>query len=68
MNKAFHKTPIEIEATALGMDMHDLKRVVAQGNARLTPYNFTSFRVVNQIANLLQYEKNPEMFSPNDAE
>ena len=47
VGKDFIKTPIEIEATALGHDMHDLKRVVAQGNARLEPYNYMSYRVVN---------------------
>ena len=64
----FTKTPVEIEATELGLDMYDLKCVVAQGNAAMHPYNYVSFRVINQIANLLQYEKNKEMFSPNDAE
>jgi len=48
--------------------MHDLKKVIAQGNASLRPYNYMSFRIVNQIANLLQYEKNKEFFAPNDTE
>ena len=64
----FSKTPIDVEATVVGLDMHDLKRVVAQGNAALHPYNYVSFRVVNQIANLLQYEKHKDMFAPNNAE
>lgn len=54
--------------TAGGSDLHDLKRVVAQGNSFLHPYNYMSFRVINQIANLLQYEKQKEMYEPNDTE
>lgn len=54
--------------TSAGADLHDLKRVVAQGNSFLHPYNYMSFRVVNQIANLLAYEKESSMYDPNDQE
>ena len=47
IHKAFRKTPVEIEMTSAGSDLHDLKRVVAQGNSFLHPYNYMSFRVIN---------------------
>jgi len=50
-------TAVEVETTQLGMDFESLRSSVQQGYQCLKPYHYVSFRVLHQMANLLQKEK-----------
>ena len=47
-------TPIELETTQLGMDFESLKMAIAPSTNQIDPYNWVSFRILHQMANLLQ--------------
>ena len=44
---------MEVEATQLGMDFESLRNAITQGYEAIEPYNYVSFRILHQMANLL---------------
>jgi hypothetical protein len=48
--------PIEIETTQIGMDVNFLVNTLESGEGigSVNPYNYVSFRILNQMANLMQ--------------
>ena len=58
--------PVEIETTDLGNHFADLKSCISMGYLSLEPYNFVSFRVIHQMANLLQLDKPKDYYNPVD--
>lgn len=53
----FKMTPVEIETTELGNEFESLRGTIQGSHLSLRPYNYVSFRVLHQMANLLQSEK-----------
>lgn len=56
--------PIEIEATILSQNFRDMKNIISAGYESLEPYNYVSFRVIHQMANMLQVEKPKIIYDP----
>lgn len=57
-------TPIEIEVTQMGMDFEALRGAIQQGFRQIEPYNYISFRILHQMANLLQQEYPKGTYEP----
>jgi len=53
---SFVITPVEVEVTQMGMDFESLRGAIQQGHMQIEPYNYISFRILHQMANLLQQE------------
>ena len=66
LSNEFKQVPIEIETTDLGNHFVDLKSCISMGYLSLEPYNYVSFRVIHQMANLLQLDKPKDYYNPID--
>lgn len=62
----FLRFPIEVEFTEMGQDFESLRNAIT-GNDSVNPYNFVAFRILHQMANLLQFYKDNELFDPYDS-
>ena len=64
MSQQYIETPIEVETTQMGMDFESLRNAISQGNDCVDPYNYISFRILHQMANLLQSFAPPGTYDP----
>jgi len=50
----FRLTPVEIESTQMGLDFEALLYAIRTSHEQIEPYNLVSFRILHQMANLLE--------------
>ena len=57
-------TPVEVETTQMGMDFESLRSAIQQSYQQIEPYNQVSFRVLHQMANLLEQQAPEGSYEP----
>ena len=50
----------------MGMDFESLRGAIQQGHLQIEPYNYISFRILHQMANLLQQQWPDKTYDPID--